>query len=124
MPENPLEAAFKKARIARKHIPANDANEKETDTEHSHSYSMSCPQCNASISFAEEDLERWRTDESAGSTDGEDDSGPDDDDDDEADDPEDRRSALVARIIKAANAQVVAVTLEVPLQGGSYRRSR
>jgi hypothetical protein len=102
MPENPLEAAFKKAKIARKHIPANAVNEKETDTEHSHGYSMSCPQCNASISFAEEDLEQWRTDKSTGSTDGDDNSETDDGDEEEDDD---RRSALVARIIKAAKQE-------------------
>jgi hypothetical protein len=75
----------------------------EPDKTHSHSYKMSCPSCQATVQFSDEDLDVWRTSDETSETENDDDSNEGDGadgDDDELD--EDRKSASVARIIKAA----------------------
>jgi hypothetical protein len=76
--------------------------EAEPEKKHSHSYKMSCPSCQATVQFSDEDLDGWRTSDETSETENDDDveEGEEDDDDDELD--EDRKSALAASIIKAA----------------------
>jgi hypothetical protein len=65
---------------------------------HGHSYKMSCPSCQATVQFADEDLDQWRTSDESSEVDNDDDSNEGEDDDDL---DEDRKSALAARLIKA-----------------------
>ena len=79
------------------------AKAEEPEKTHSHSYKMSCPSCQATVQFSDEDLDVWRTSDETSETENDDDSNEgdgSDGDDEELD--EDRKSALAASIIKSA----------------------
>jgi len=99
MPENILDKALRLAKERRGHTTKAEAKPEEKT---GHSYSMSCPGCNAKITFADEDLELWRTDDETSSTSGDTDEsldGDGDDDDGSEELDSDAKSKLVARII-------------------------
>jgi hypothetical protein len=109
MADNPLEAALRKVKLSRGHLPAKadektGQSEKTEEQEEPKRYKVRCTHCNKLMDLTDNDLLSYRTDDETSET-GDDDSTDDDDDLTEEEREEyakDRKSALAAAIAKAA----------------------